>query len=147
MFYGEYEHSLDDKSRIIIPAKFRDVLKEGFVERFVITRGLDDCLFIFSIEEWKNLEMKVKTLPLSKEGARAFVRHLFSGAHECILDKQGRITIPANLINHAKLKREIMVVGVLNRIEIWDREKWTKYFEKTGKKYEEIAEQLVDLGI
>ncbi|NLM69515.1 MAG: division/cell wall cluster transcriptional repressor MraZ [Firmicutes bacterium] len=143
MFMGEYQHSLDSKGRLIIPAKFREELGENAV----MTRGLDNCLFLFPQSEWMVLEEKLKTLPLTKATARQFVRFFFSGATECDLDKQGRITIPQNLRDYAKVDKDVVVIGVSNRIEIWSRDRWEQYMQEAEDAYEEIAENIVELGI
>ena len=143
MFMGEYQHSLDSKGRLIIPAKFREELGENAV----MTRGLDNCLFLFPQSEGMVLEEKLKTLPLTKATARQFVRFLFSGATECDLDKQGRITIPQNLRDYAKVDKDVVVIGVSNRIEIWSRDRWEQYMQEAEDAYEEIAENIVELGI
>ncbi len=140
---GEYQHSLDSKGRLIIPAKFRENIGEGAV----ITRGLDNCLFLFPIAEWKILEEKLKALPLTKADARQFVRFFFSGASECEFDKQGRITLPQNLRTYGEIDKDVVVIGVSNRIEIWSKERWEKYVLEAEDSYETIAENIVDLGI
>ena len=144
---GEYQYSLDKKGRVSIPARFREVLIEMDEEGLVITRGLDNCLFVYSLSEWRNLAQKVKNLSMMKRDARSFSRLLFSQAAECSLDKQGRISIPLNLRKFAGLNKKVIIIGVLNRIEIWGKEKWDDYFQKSGKSLEEVAEKLVDLGI
>ena len=123
MFIGEYEHSVDAKGRVIMPAKLRDDIGE----KFIITKGLDGCLFAYSLDEWTNFESKLKTLPLTNKNARDFVRFFLSGAVECEIDKQGRFLIPNNLRTYATLEKEINIIGVGTRIEIWNREKWEKY--------------------
>lgn len=140
MFMGEYQHSIDDKGRIIIPSKFR----ESLGARFVVTRGLDNCLFVYPMEEWSLLEQKLKSLPLMKSDARAFTRFFFSGATECELDKQGRINVPNHLREYAKLDKECMVLGVSNRVEIWSKETWAQYYQQSEETFNEIAEKLVD---
>ncbi len=140
---GEYQHGLDAKGRLIIPAKFREELGEGAV----ITRGLDNCLFLFPREEWAILEGKLKTLPLTKHDARQFVRFLFSGATECEMDKQGRIILPTNLREFASIEKDAVVIGVSSRIEIWSKERWEFYVNAAEESFEEIAENIVDLGI
>jgi MraZ protein len=140
MFMGEYQHSLDDKGRIIIPAKFRDALGSSFV----ITRGLDNCLFVYPNEEWATMESKLKALPLMKSDARAFTRFFLSGATECELDKQGRANLPANLREHAQLTQQAVVIGVSNRVEIWSKERWDAYAKQSEESFDEIAEKLVD---
>lgn len=143
MFIGEYQHTLDDKSRIIIPSKFREDL--GY--EFVMTKGLDDCLFVYPKNEWKILEEKLKTLPLTSRDARAFIRFFFSGATECMLDKQGRVIVPANLREHAKIIRDAIIIGVSTRIEIWSKEEWESYNDDENLSYEKIAEKMAELGI
>lgn len=140
MFMGEYQHSLDEKGRMIIPAKFRDSLGQSFV----VTRGLDQCLFVYPKDEWNVMEQKLKSLPLMKSDARAFTRFFFSGATECDLDKQGRVNIPNNLRNHAKLDKDTVVIGVSNRVEIWSKELWEGYALQSEESFNEIAEKLVD---
>lgn len=142
MFIGEYEHALDSKNRITIPVKFRDELGESFV----ITKGLDGCLYAYTIEEWKSLEEKLKMLPLTNRNARAFVRFFFSGANEVNIDKQGRALVPQNLIKYAYIDKEIVSIGVSTRIEIWSKEKWDEYNE-SDINMEEIAEKMSELGI
>lgn len=141
MFMGEHQHSIDDKGRIIIPAKFREELGP----QFVVTRGLDNCLFVYPDSEWKILEQKLKSLPLMKSDARAFTRFFFSGATECELDKQGRVNVPANLRDYAKLDKECIVLGVTNRVEIWSKAIWEGYFQQSEETFNDIAEKLVDL--
>lgn len=140
---GEYQHTLDAKGRLIIPAKFRDELGTGSV----MTRGLDNCLFLFPAEEWEILEGKLKTLPLTKSDARQFVRFLFSGATECELDKQGRINVPQNLREYAQIEKDAVVIGVSSRVEIWSKEKWESYVNQAEESFENIAENIVELGI
>lgn len=142
MFIGEYQHSIDAKGRIIIPSKFRDEL--GF--KFILTRGLDNCLFIYSMDEWKKFEDKLSTLPMSSKEARAFVRYFFSGAVECEIDKQGRLTIPQHLREHAKIEKELVTIGVLSRVEIWSKQEWKDY-GNNSLGYDEIAEKMAELGI
>ncbi len=142
MFMGEYMHNIDEKGRMIIPAKFRDALGDTFV----ITRGLDACLFVYPMAEWSVLENKLKALPLMKSDARAFTRFFFSGAAECELDKQGRANIPTNLSEHAKLEKECMVIGVSNRVEIWSKQMWQDYSQQSVQSFNEIAEKLVDFN-
>ena len=143
MFIGEYQHSIDSKGRIIIPSKFREAL--GY--KFILTKGLDNCLFIYPMDEWDNLEEKLKQLPIASKDARAFVRHFFSGAVECEVDKQGRINIPQNLRDHANVGKEVITIGVSSRVEIWDKEEWRKYNEDSDLGYDQIAEKMAELGI
>ena len=144
MFYGEYEHSLDKKGRAIIPSRFREVCKENYVEKFFLTRGLDGCLFMFSESEWNAQESKFKALSFTKAEARKFNRIYFSGACEIIIDKQGRMLIPKYLKDFANIKKDVVIIGVSNRIEIWAKEKWEDFYKGSKDKFEEIAEGLVD---
>lgn len=143
MFIGEYNHSLDGKGRIIIPSKFRSDLGT----KFIMTKGLDNCLFIYPKEEWQIFEDKLKTLPLTNRDARAFVRFFFAGASECSLDKQGRILIPSNLRKHSELEKDAIIIGVSTRIEIWSQENWDTYTDDDNLSYESIAENMAELGI
>lgn len=143
MFMGEFQHNIDPKGRLIVPAKFRDLLGETFV----ITRGLDQCLFGYPLNEWQVVEEKLKKLPMTKKDARAFTRFFFSGASECELDKQGRVNIPSTLTSYAKLEKECVVIGVSSRIEIWDKTTWESYFEESEDSFAEIAENMIDFDI
>lgn len=143
MLIGEFEHSLDAKGRLIMPAK----LKSAIGDRFIVTKGLDGCLFAFSQEEWKNFEEKLKALPLSNRNSREFTRFFLSGATECEIDKQGRFLIPNNLRESAELKKEAVIIGVGTRIEIWDKEKWNSYNNAENISVEDIAENMTMLGI
>ncbi|WP_204499585.1 division/cell wall cluster transcriptional repressor MraZ [Aquibacillus albus] len=143
MFMGEFQHNIDTKGRIIVPAKFR----EGLGDIFVLTRGLDQCLFAYPMNEWRILEEKLKKLPLTKKDARAFTRFFFSGAVECEVDKQGRINIPAPLRKYAQLEKECVVIGVSNRIEFWANDEWEDYFEDSEESFAEIAENMMDFDI
>jgi len=143
MFMGEYLHTIDNKGRLTFPAKFRDLLGETFVA----TKGLDNCLFVYTQGEWAMLEEKLKKLPMAKPEARAFVRFFFSGAAEVQCDKQGRVLLPPNLREHAALDKDVVVIGVSNRVEIWDKANWDAYNNEIGPEVTKIAENLVDLGI
>lgn len=143
MFMGEYQHNLDTKGRVIVPAKFREELGASFI----VTRGLDKCLFVYPMDEWKILEEKLKKLPLTKKDARAFIRFFFSGAIECEVDKQGRINIPQPLRAYAGLDKACVVIGVSNRIEVWSSENWEAYFNDSEESFGEIAENLMDFDI
>ena len=143
MLIGEFEHSLDAKGRLIMPAKIR----ESIGETFVVTKGLDGCLFAFSKTEWTNFEEKLKALPLSNRNSREFTRFFLSGATECEIDKQGRFLIPTNLRDAANLKKEAVIIGVGTRIEIWDKEKWNNYNNDDNMSVEDIAENMTMLGI
>jgi len=145
MFYGEYLHSIDRKGRLILPAKFREAAKAHFIERFFVTRGLDNCLFMFSEEEWRSQEGKFKAIPFTKQQSRTFNRLYFSGAVEVVADSQGRILVPQYLKEFAQIKRDVMVVGVSNRIEIWAKDKWEEFYGNSRQSFEEIAEKLMDV--
>ena len=141
MLIGEYEHSLDAKGRLIMPAKFR----EDLGEKFIITKGLDGCLFVFSSTEWTKFEEKLATLPISNKDARAFTRFFFAGAMDCELDKQGRFLISSNLREFAGLTKDVKIIGMNSRVEIWSKEKWTECDENISA--DEIAEKMEMLGI
>ncbi len=143
MFIGEYEHTVDIKGRIIMPSK----LRENIGEKFIITKGLDKCLFAYSKSEWANFEEKLKTLPLTNKNARDFVRFFLSGAVDCEIDKQGRFLVPANLRTYANIDKEIVIIGVGTRLEIWNKESWTKYSSEENISADEIAENMTMLGI
>ena len=145
MFYGEFEHSIDRKGRLIMPAKFREVAKNQFVEKFFVTRGLDKCLFMFSEEEWRSQENKFKTMSFTKQQSRTFNRLLFSGAVDVSPDKQGRILLPQYLKDFADIKKDVMIVGVSNRIEIWAKDLWNDFYGNSRQSFEEIAEKLMDV--
>ena len=142
MFYGEHEHSIDSKGRLIIPSKFREVSKENYVERFFVTRGLDQCLFVFTEDEWRKQESKFKGLSFTSSQARSFNRLFFSGACEVECDKQGRILIPPYLKEFAGLKQDVVIVGISNRVEIWGKERWQEFYQKTKGSFEQIAERI-----
>ena len=143
MLIGEYEHSLDAKGRLIMPAKIR----EDIGEKFIITKGLDGCLFGFSQNEWTNFEEKLKTLQLTNKNARDFVRFFLSGAIECEIDKQGRFLIASNLREYGALEKEAVIIGVGTRIEIWNKDKWKTYNSEENISADEIAENMTMLGI
>lgn len=143
MFIGEYNHSVDAKGRMNVPAKFR----EDLGERFYITKGLDDCLFMFPESEWRVFEEKLKALPLTNRNARAFVRLFFAGATECTLDKQGRVNIPQPLRDHGQIEKDVIVIGVGTRVELWSETNWTAYNDPDNISYDDIAEQMAELGI
>jgi len=143
MFMGEYHHNVDAKGRLIVPAKFREHLGETFI----LTRGLDQCLFGYPLSEWEIIEEKLKALPLTKKDARAFTRFFFSGATDCELDKQGRINIASPLMQYAKLEKECVILGVSNRIEIWSKSLWEDYFSESEDSFAEIAENMIGFDI
>jgi MraZ protein len=134
---------MDAKGRVIVPSRFR----EGLGEKFILTKGLDNCLFAYSSEEWQNLENKLKALPLANKDARAFIRFFFSGATECETDKQGRILIPSNLRDYAGLQKDIYIIGVSTRVEVWDKDRWEKYSSDDNVSPDAIAEKMAELGI
>lgn len=142
MLIGEFQHNIDAKGRVIVPAKLRDELGE----KFIVTRGMDGCLFGYPLSEWAILEEKLKEMPLAKKDARTFVRFFYSAATECEVDKQGRINIPATLRTHAKLEKGCVIIGVSNRIEIWDEERWTAFSTEAEENFDEIAETMIDFG-
>lgn len=141
MFMGEYNHTIDAKGRLIVPSKFRDSLGD----EFVITKGLDGCLFVYDNKEWTAFEEKLKSLPLTNKDARQFVRFFLAGAASVEVDKQGRILVPANLREFAKLSKDVVLVGVASRIEIWSKEIWES--SESFDDMEEIAEHMADLGL
>ncbi|ATO46690.1 hypothetical protein C5L30_000872 [Companilactobacillus farciminis] len=140
MFMGEFHHTLDTKGRVIVPAKFRKLLGD----KFVITRGMDGCLFGYPIEQWEKLEAQLDKLPLTKKDARAFTRFFYSAAAEVEFDKQGRINLSAPLIKFAKLEKDCVIVGVSDRIEIWDAERWNEFSQEAEDNFEEISEKMTD---
>ena len=141
MFMGEYNHTIDTKGRLIIPSKFRELLGD----EFIVTKGLDGCLFVFPKNEWQIFEEKLRTLPLTQKSARTYTRFFVAGATTCELDKQGRILLPSTLREFAELEKDVVLAGNLNRIEIWSKAKW---IENTAfDDMDDIAEQMSDLGL
>lgn len=143
MFLGEYQHTLDTKGRITVPSKFRDELGV----KFVATKGLDNCIFLYPMEEWKRIEAKLHSLPFTRADVRSFARFFFSGASELEIDKQGRTVLPNNLRDYACIDKETVIIGVGSRVEIWSTENWATYNETSAGSYEALAESLVDLGL
>jgi len=143
MFIGEYNHNLDDKGRVAVPAKFRATLKGGAV----VTRGLDNCLFLYTKKEWQELAGKLAKLPISKSNTRAFARLMLAGAMDVDFDNQGRIMLPEYLRKFASLKKNLIIAGLYDRLEIWDEAAWNKYKKGTEKKSTAIAEALGELGV
>ena len=141
MLIGEYEHSLDAKGRLIMPAK----LREDIGEKFIITKGLDGCLFAFSLEEWKNFEQKLRSRPISNKDARSYSRFFFAGAIDSEIDKQGRFLISSNLREFAELTKEVVIIGMDSRLEIWSKDKWQNTDDEISA--DEIAEKMEMLGI
>ena len=141
MFMGEYNHSIDQKGRLIVPSKFREQLGN----EFVVTKGLDGCLFVYSNEEWQRIEEKFREIPLTTKDARKFSRFFFAGAATCEVDKQGRILLPSNLREYAAIEKEVVSVGVLSRVEIWRKDRWSENGDYDDM--DEIAEHMAELGL
>jgi len=142
MFYGEFEHTLDPKGRLIIPSKFRSGIMQSATEKLFITRGLDGCLFVFTAQEWAIQEKRFRQMSFTHQQTRQFNRLFFSGAYDVYCDKQGRILLPQSLKTYAKIQDKVMVVGVSNRFEIWSQDTWKTYVNDAVGSFEEIAEQL-----
>ena len=138
MLMGEYHHSIDEKNRLVIPNRFREELKE----KFVVTRGIEKCLYVYSQVEWEKLVNKLNTLPFTKKDARTFIRSLFSGAAECEFDKSGRINITSPLVSYADLTKECVIIGVNNHLEIWNEDLFNEFLNNNSEKLDEIAENL-----
>ena len=143
MLLGEYRHTVDDKNRVAVPSKFRSVLKSGAI----ITKGLDDCLFLYPKAAWHAWAEKLSKLPISQSKSRAFARMMLGGAMEAELDKQGRIVLPDYLKEYAHLSRQVVIAGLYDRLEIWDVERWQNYKQQTEKDSSHIAETLAHLGV
>lgn len=143
MFTGEYKHTLDSKNRVSIPARFRDELGD----KFFITKGLDNCLFVFSAGEWQKFQERLSQLPLTNKSARAFARVFLSGASECSTDKMGRTLVPQYLKDFAGLEKEVYVNGAGSRIEIWSADSWTDYASDIGSNINDLAEGMESLGV
>ena len=141
MFMGEYNHTVDTKGRLIVPSKFREQLGD----EFVVTKGLDGCLFVYSKSEWENIEEKFRNVPLTTKDARKFARFFFAGAASCEVDKQGRILLPVVLREYAGIEKDVVSVGVFNRVEIWDKDQWQE--SNSYDDMDEIAEHMADLGL
>ena len=141
MFMGEYNHSIDQKGRLIVPSKFREQLGN----EFVVSKGLDGCLFVYSNEEWQRIEEKFREIPLTTKDARKFSRFFFAGAATCEVDKQGRILLPSNLREYAAIEKEVVSVGVLSRVEIWSKDRWSENGDYDDM--DEIAEHMAELGL
>ena len=139
MFLGEFQHSLDEKGRVILPSKFRDGLADGVV----ITVGMEKCLFVIPKTEWPQWEDKIRSLPLAKKDARKFSRFFFAGASEENITKQGRILIPNNLREYADLSKDVVIIGVSDRLEVWDKDNWETYQKEAESSYSDIAEELL----
>ena len=143
MLMGEYHHNIDEKNRLIIPSKFRYELGSNFI----VTRGLDGCLFVYPLNEWDKITNQLNTLSFTKKDARAFSRFFLSGATECEFDRQGRINIPTPLISYASLKKECVIIGVNDRLEIWSKDLWEKFFNDNEEALSDIAENLFESNV
>ncbi len=143
MFIGEYHHSIDEKGRVAVPVKFRADLKTGGV----VTRGLDNCLFMYPKKDWQQLAERLSKLPIAKANSRAFARLMLAGAMEVSLDSQGRVILPEYLREFAQVKKNVVLAGLYNRIELWDKAAWEKYRKGTEQKSGDIAEALGELGV
>ncbi len=143
MFIGEYQHTIDPKKRLAVPSKFRGELKN----KVVVTRGLDKCLFVYPQKIWEEIAGKLGTLPVGERDTRSFIRLMLAGAADAEVDKQGRILIPDYLKSYAELKKNVIIAGIFNRLEIWDETKWKVYKKNAEKNTDEIAEQLGKLGV
>lgn len=143
MFMGEYHHTIDEKGRIIIPSKFR----EDLGEKFIITRGIENCLFVYSLSSWENITNKLESLPFTKKDARQFVRFFLSGATTAEFDKQGRVNITSPLISYANLQKDCVVIGTGDRLEIWSQEDWNAFFESASSNMSDIAENLFNESV
>jgi len=143
MFLGTFEHNIDDRNRLMLPKKFR-----GEVGRqAVVTRGLDGCLFLYPVSSWKKIEEKLVNTPLTSKDARSFARHMLSGAMEVEVDKFGRVLLPSYLKEFGGVKESVMILGLGERAEIWDKKRWKEYSEKLDGKSDQVAERLTELGI
>jgi MraZ protein len=140
---GEYQHSVDAKGRVFMPAKFREELSENFL----VTKGIGKCLFVFSNEEWKSFSDKLRQIPMTDTASQSFIRMLFASACECEPDKQGRILLPQRLRDFAQLQKDVIVIGVGSRAEIWSKENWDNYNDSAYQDYEETLARLAQLGI
>lgn len=143
MLMGEYHHSLDDKKRLIIPSK----LREDLGDYVIVTRGLEDCLFVYSQNAWNDIVNKLKTLPFTKKDARSFTRLFLSGATVCEFDKQGRITLKEPHTNYASLIKDCVIVGVNDRLEIWSKTNWDNYFSNNKKSMSDVADHLFEVDL
>ena len=145
MFYGEYAHNLDTKGRLILPAKFREAANQNSVSKFFVTRGLEACVFMFAEAEWRLYEQKFRDVPFTKQDSRTFNRMFFSGAMDVVPDKQGRFLVPSYLKDYAGIKDKSVLIGVSNRIEIWDKARWQEYYAKSSQLFEQTAENVLSL--
>ncbi len=143
MLYGEYEHTIDRKGRLIVPARFRQALKDHEITSLFLTRGLDGCLFLFPEPEWRSAENRFKQIPFTKGEGRKFNRLFFSGAIEVTIDRLGRLLIPKSLKEFAEIRQHVVIVGVSTRMEVWSKEKWQAYYESSRQSFEEVAERVM----
>ena len=143
MFIGEYHHTIDEKGRIIVPAKFREELGNNFI----VTRGIEDCLFVYSVENWAKITNKLNSLPFTHKDARTFNRFFMSGATDVELDKQGRMNLPAPLISYAHLLKDCVIIGTGDRLEVWSEESWSRFFDSTKDSMSDIAENLFNESV
>ncbi len=143
MFYGEYEHTIDRKGRLIVPAKFRQAFKDHDIKSLFLTRGLDGCLFLFPESEWRTAESRFKQVPFTKIEGRKFNRLFFSGAAEVMVDGLGRLLVPKSLKEFAHITQNVVIVGVSNRIEVWAKEQWQSFYDSSRQSFEEIAERVM----
>jgi len=143
MFYGEYEHTIDRKGRLIVPARFRQALQEHDVKRLFLTRGLDGCLFLFAESEWRIAESRFKQIPFTKSEGRKFNRMFFSGAAEVTVDRLGRLLVPKTLKDFADITQDVVIVGVSTRMEIWAKEKWKAFYDSSRQSFEDVAERVM----
>ena len=143
MFMGEYHHTIDEKGRIIIPSKFR----EDLGEKFIITRGIENCLFVYSLSSWEKITNKLESLPFTKKDARQFVRFFLSGATTAEFDKQGRVNVTSPLVSYANLQKDCVVIGTGDRLEIWSEENWNAFFESASSNMSDIAENLFNESV
>ncbi len=143
MFIGEYNHTIDSKRRVAIPSKFRKYFEKGAV----VTRGLDNCLFIYPIDTWEEIAGKLGTMPIGEKGTRSFVRLVLAGAFEAEIDSQGRILLPDSLTSFARLGKKVVIAGLYNRLELWDEQRWNSFKKKAEKNQDKIADELGKLGV
>jgi MraZ protein len=143
MFLGEYLHNIDSKGRLTLPAKFRAELAKGVV----VTRGFDGCLVVYPVDEWEKLTQKIDVLPQTQKDARMLARHVFSGASDCVPDKQGRVLIPTYLREFASVDGETMIIGLHSRLEIWNPERWQSIKDEVETQGDVIAEHFAEMGI
>ncbi len=145
MFYGEHKHGIDQKGRLILPSRFREAAKENGIDRFFLTRGLDQCIFMFSEYEWASQEQKFKSMSFTKRESRSFNRMFFSGASDVAPDKQGRFIIPQYLKDFSGITKNVVIIGISNRIEIWDQKIWKEFYNTSRDSFEQVAENIMEI--